>query len=225
MGFSHRRRPPDRSSTTTLPPTIVAMTVMARISSGVASVTSPLTDRDIAQRARCQVAAARLVAEGVRGVHGHGAQALFGGQQLVEDPRGASPGSRDRGRPSRRRSDPPAARRHRSGRSPGRSMARPSPPRRAGRRRRSRATVLSHADLFAGVGFGTEVAEIVPLQHPVGRRPVEVDDRGQVHGDHASKLVIGHLDGVIDAVVERVRTRWAQAPPRMRRAPSPEPRC
>ena len=50
------------------------------------------------------------------------------------------------------------------------------------------------------------MAEVVGLEHPVGRGPVEVDHGREVHGDHAGQLVVGHLDGVVDAVVERVRT-------------------
>jgi hypothetical protein len=50
---------------------------------------------------------------------------------------------------------------------------------------------------------------LVPLQ-PVARHAVGVNDRHQVHVDHARQLVVAHLDGVLDAVVERVGTARAE---------------
>ena len=73
------------------PPTIVATTVMARISSGVPLGDVAAQDRDVTQRARRKVAAAGLVPQGPGRVHGHRAQPLLGGQQLVVHPR-RSPG-------------------------------------------------------------------------------------------------------------------------------------
>ena len=66
---------------------MVAMTSMARISSGVAAGDVAAQDRDVAQRARRQVTAPGLVPQGVGGIDGHRAQALLGGQQLVDAPR------------------------------------------------------------------------------------------------------------------------------------------
>ena len=37
-----------------------------------------------------------------------------------------------------------------------------------------------------------------------------MDHGGHVHRNHAGQLVVGHLDGVIDAVVQGVRTVWAE---------------
>ena len=72
-----------------MPPTIVAMTSMARISSGVAPpVTSPLRIVTSPRVPGARWPRRDLVAQGVRRIQGHGTQPLLGGQQLLEDPVG-----------------------------------------------------------------------------------------------------------------------------------------
>ena len=65
---------------------MVATTSMARISSGVAAGDVAAQDRDVAQRARRQVASPRLVAQGPGCIERHRPQPLLGGQRLVEQP-------------------------------------------------------------------------------------------------------------------------------------------
>ena len=57
---------------------------------------------------------------------------------------------------------------------------------------------------------GAAVPQVLRPQDPVARGPIEVDHRGQIHRDHPGQLVVGHLDGVVDAVVERVRSGRAE---------------
>ena len=187
---------------------MVAMTVIARISSGVAPVTSPLRIVTSPSVPGARWPRRASSPEGVGRVEGHGPQALLGGQQLIEQPR----------RRLRARAHPPVhpggdlvdgpAQCRRSARSPGRSTARRSPRRRAARRPRSRAS--GRASRSPRRGCRGRTRRRTSASSTQSARAVEVDHRGDVHGDQAGQLLVRHLEGVLDPVVERIRPGRAE---------------
>ena len=56
----------------------------------------------------------------------------------------------------------------------------------------------------------SNVAQVLRRPAPSRPRAVEVDHGGDVHRDHPGELLVGHLDGVLDPVVERVRPGRAE---------------
>ena len=59
------------------------------------------------------------------------------------------------------------------------------------------------ADLVAGV-VPVDLGQELIVRQPVGSA-IQVDHRGDVHCDHAGQLLVGHLDGVLDPVMEWIR--------------------